>query len=83
MDRLQSDAMSLVGHQDDYQHEGRALIEGFSSRALPAGVAEGRQQFEARRNEIRLNRNIRASHSETLEGLLIQCESPGWRPDRP
>jgi hypothetical protein len=39
--------LSLVGLQDDYQHEGRVLSEELSSSALPRGVAEGREQFEA------------------------------------
>jgi hypothetical protein len=39
--------LSLVGLQDEYQHEGRVLSEEFSPSALPPGVAKGRQQFEA------------------------------------
>jgi hypothetical protein len=39
--------LSLLGLQDDYQHEGRVLSEEFSSSALPRGVGQGRQQFEA------------------------------------
>src|ERR1700722_1006866 len=39
--------LSLVGLQDDYQHEGRVLTEELSSSALPRSLSESKPQFEA------------------------------------
>jgi hypothetical protein len=39
--------LSLVGLQDDYQHEGRVLTEEISPWALPKAVNESQLQFEA------------------------------------
>jgi|HubBroStandDraft_2_1064218.scaffolds.fasta_scaffold14812_1 hypothetical protein len=39
--------LSLLGLQDEYQHEGRVLSEELYPWALPKAVGEGRQQFEA------------------------------------
>ena len=39
--------LSLLGLQDDYQHEGRVLTEELSSSALPKSLSESKPQFEA------------------------------------
>src|SRR5262249_49139390 len=39
--------LSLVGLQDDYQHEGRVLTEELSSSALPKSLSQSRLKFEA------------------------------------
>ena len=37
--------LTLAGLQDDYQHEGRALVEDFNDWALPAGVSANSDLF--------------------------------------
>jgi hypothetical protein len=32
--------LTLVGLRDDYAHEGRALVEKFSDRAVPSAIEE-------------------------------------------
>ena len=39
--------LSLLGLQDDYQHEGRVLTEELSWSALPKSLSESKLQFEA------------------------------------
>ena len=37
--------LALTGLQDDYEHEGRALVEEFQDWALPGGVSESAHEF--------------------------------------
>jgi len=37
--------LALTGLQDDYQHEGRALVEEFHNWALPVGVSDSGDEF--------------------------------------